>query len=40
LLLVPTYYNNNYDGIQFEEGLIIETQTDGYFRYTMNRLGK
>jgi Uncharacterized integral membrane protein len=40
LLLIPTYYNNNYDGIQFEEDLIIQTQTDGYFRYTMNRLGK
>jgi len=38
LLLIPTYYNNNYNGIEFEDGLIIETQTDGYFRYTMNRL--
>jgi hypothetical protein len=40
MILIPTYYTNNYDGIEFGDNLVIETQTDGYFRYTMNRLGK
>jgi len=39
MILIPTYYNNDYNGIEFEDGLRIETQTDGYFRFTMNRLG-
>ena len=42
MILIPTYYTNIYDGFEkvVGEDLIIETQTDGYFRYTMNRLGK
>jgi len=39
MVLIPTYYTNNHNGIEFGEDLIIETQTDGYFRFTMNRLG-
>jgi len=39
MVLVPTYYGNEYDGVEYtDEGIRVETQTDQYFRYTMNRL--
>lgn len=40
-ILIPTYYTNDYNGQVFEDNRFqIVTQTDGYFRFTMNRLGK
>jgi len=38
LVLIPTYYVDQYDGIQEDDDLFIEIQTGGYFRFTMNRL--
>ena len=38
MILMPTYYTNNFNGVVFDNDFIIETQTNGYFRFTMNRL--
>ncbi len=40
LVLIPTYSLNEYDGIEYTENIKVDTQTNGYFRWTMNRLGK
>ncbi len=40
LVLIPTYSLNEYDGIEYTDNLKIDTQTNGYFRWTMNRLGE
>eukprot|EP00555_Chaetoceros_dichaeta_P001918 CAMPEP_0198277244 /NCGR_PEP_ID=MMETSP1447-20131203/65739_1 /TAXON_ID=420782 /ORGANISM="Chaetoceros dichaeta, Strain CCMP1751" /LENGTH=1436 /DNA_ID=CAMNT_0043972247 /DNA_START=89 /DNA_END=4397 /DNA_ORIENTATION=- len=39
ITLIPTYYTNQYDGVNdTNEKLVINEQTDGYFRFTVNRL--
>lgn len=38
LVLIPTYYVDQYDGIEEDDDLFVEIQTGGYFRFTMNRL--
>lgn len=38
LVLIPTYYVDQYDGIDEDDDLFVEIQTGGYFRFTMNRL--
>ena len=39
ITLIPAYYTNQYDGVnETNEKLVINEQTDGYFRFTVNRL--
>lgn len=39
ITLVPTYYTNQYDGINdTNENVVINEQINGYFRFTINRL--